>query len=156
MAAILQMILSSVSSWMKIFIFWFKFRGILFLRVQLTINQHWFRQWLGADKGTSHYLNQWWLSVLRHIRVTQFWWVKYFTVQYTCMGLNHCTCRSPNNAKPSASTVLTTRSDIFKMADDISRNCGTLSIKTAPNPGSKASCPHIWLVMYWTSQGVSS
>ena len=31
----------------------------LFLRVQLTIFQHWFRLWLGADKAKSHYLSQW-------------------------------------------------------------------------------------------------
>ena len=30
----------------------------LFLGVQLTISQHWFRWWLGADQATSHYLNQ--------------------------------------------------------------------------------------------------
>ena len=24
------------------------------------IFQYWFRQWLGADQATSHYLNQWW------------------------------------------------------------------------------------------------
>ena len=32
----------------------------------LTMIQHWFRKWLGADQATSHYLNQWWL-VYRHI-----------------------------------------------------------------------------------------
>ena len=26
---------------------------------------HWFRQWLGADQATSHYLNQWWLIYWR-------------------------------------------------------------------------------------------
>ena len=34
----------------------------LLLRVKLTIFQHWFRQWLGTDKASSHYLNQWWLD----------------------------------------------------------------------------------------------
>ena len=38
-----------------------KIHWTLFLRVQLTIFQHWFRQWLGAGQATSHYLNQWWL-----------------------------------------------------------------------------------------------
>ena len=33
----------------------------LFLGVQLTIFQHWFRWWLGTNQATSHYLNQWWL-----------------------------------------------------------------------------------------------
>ena len=38
------------------------FHWSLFLGVQLTIFQHWFRQWLGADQATSHYLHQWWLD----------------------------------------------------------------------------------------------
>ena len=42
-----------------------KFHWSLFLRVQLTISQHWFRLWLGADQATSHYLNQWWLDYRR-------------------------------------------------------------------------------------------
>ena len=33
--------------------------------LQLTIFQHWFRKWLGADQATSHYLNQWWLDYRR-------------------------------------------------------------------------------------------
>ena len=33
--------------------------------VQLTVFQHWFRQWLGADQATSHYLNQSWLVYWR-------------------------------------------------------------------------------------------
>ena len=45
-------------SWMKNFEFWLKFLWSLFLRVQLTITQHWFRKWLGAELATSHYLNQ--------------------------------------------------------------------------------------------------
>ena len=43
------------------FEFRLKFHWILFLWVQLTIFQHWFRQWLGVVQGTSHYLNQLWL-----------------------------------------------------------------------------------------------
>ena len=41
------------------------FHWIMFLRFELTIFQHWFRQWLGADQATSHYLNQGWLVYLR-------------------------------------------------------------------------------------------
>ena len=37
----------------------------LFTRVQLTIFQHWFRQWLAAGQATIHYLNQWWLVYWR-------------------------------------------------------------------------------------------
>ena len=53
---------SNAFYWMKMFVFWLKFHWSLFLRVQLTIYQHWFRWWLGTDQSTSHYLNQWWLD----------------------------------------------------------------------------------------------
>ena len=33
---------SNAFSWMKSFVFWFEFHWSLFLRVQLTINEHWF------------------------------------------------------------------------------------------------------------------
>ena len=46
MDAIPQIIFSDAFSWMKRFVFWLKFHWSLFLRVQLTISQHWFRQWL--------------------------------------------------------------------------------------------------------------
>ena len=36
--------------------------------VQLTMNQHWFRQWLGAEHATSHYLNQCWPSLLTYMQ----------------------------------------------------------------------------------------
>ena len=67
MVAISQTIFSDAFSWMKIFIFWVQFHLILFLWVQLTITQHWFRQWLGAEYATSHYLNQWWPHSLTHV-----------------------------------------------------------------------------------------
>ena len=56
---------SSAFSWMKMFEFGLKFHWSLFLRVQLTIFQHWFWLWLGADQATSHNLNQWWLFYWR-------------------------------------------------------------------------------------------
>ena len=65
MAAISQTTLSNAFSWMKILDFRLKFHWSLFLRIQLTIFQHWFRQWLGADQATSHYLNRWWLVYWR-------------------------------------------------------------------------------------------
>ena len=46
-------------SWMKMTIFRFKFHWNLFPGVQLIINQNWFRQWLGTEQATSHYLKQW-------------------------------------------------------------------------------------------------
>ena len=65
MAAISQTTFSSAFSWMKIYKFRLGFHWSLFLRVQLTIFQNWFRQWLGAVQATSHYLNQWWLVYWR-------------------------------------------------------------------------------------------
>ena len=41
-------------------LFWWKFHWSLFLKVQLAITQHWFREWLGAGQATSHCLKQWW------------------------------------------------------------------------------------------------
>ena len=43
MAAISQTIFSDAFSWMKRFVFWLQILWSLFLRVQLTITQHWFR-----------------------------------------------------------------------------------------------------------------
>ena len=61
MAAISQTTLSSAFSWMEMFEFRLKFQWSLFIRVESTIFQHWFRYWLGAVQATSQYLNQWWL-----------------------------------------------------------------------------------------------
>ena len=65
MAAIVQTIFSDEFFWMKIYEFRLRFHWNLFLRVQLTISQHWFRSWLSANQATSHYLNQWWLDYWR-------------------------------------------------------------------------------------------
>ena len=65
MDAISQTTFANAFSWMKMFKFLLKFHWSLFLRAQLTIFQHWFRWWLGADQATSHYLNQWWLNYWR-------------------------------------------------------------------------------------------
>ena len=43
MAVISQTIFSDAFLWVKSFAFWSKFHWSLFLRVQLTISQHWFR-----------------------------------------------------------------------------------------------------------------
>ena len=56
---------SNAFPWMKMHKFRLRFHWGLFLRVQLTISQHWLRKWLGADQATSHYLNQWWLVYWR-------------------------------------------------------------------------------------------
>ena len=65
MAAISQKTLSNSFSWMKMLKFWIKFHWSLFIRVQLTISQHWLRWRLGTDQATSHYLNQWWIDYRR-------------------------------------------------------------------------------------------
>ena len=62
MAAISRMTLSNIFSWIKMLEFQLKFHWSLFIRIQLTIFQHWFRWRLGADQVISHYLNQWWLD----------------------------------------------------------------------------------------------
>ena len=77
MDTISQTTFSSALSWMKMLEFRLKFHWNMFLRVQLTIFQHWFRQWLGAGQATSHYLNQWWLIYQRI---------------YASLGLNELMC----------------------------------------------------------------
>ena len=65
MDAVSQATLSNAFSWTEMLEFRLRFHWILFLRVQLPIIQHLFRQWLGAGQVTSHYLNQWWLVYWR-------------------------------------------------------------------------------------------
>ena len=79
----------------------------LFLRVQLTIIQHWFGWWRGADHATSHYLHQWWLV---------YWRI------YASFGLNELTfvmmCR--HNTTRGVSTVLYL---LFEESNNCLRNC---------------------------------
>ena len=46
-----------------------RFHGSLFPRVHSNWqrSQHWFRWWLCAEQGTSHYLKSCWLSAVSHI-----------------------------------------------------------------------------------------
>ena len=108
-ATISQTIFLAAFSWMKSFVFWLKFHWSLFLKVQSTIFQHWFRWWLVAEQATNHYLNQWWHSSTTHICITRPQWVKdrinYITVVVTSRNklvfypnnlkwsLNWCTMR---------------------------------------------------------------
>ena len=62
-----QTTFSNAFSSIKMFEFQLKIHWSLFIRVQLTISQHWFRYWVGAEKAASYYLNQWWPSSLTHI-----------------------------------------------------------------------------------------
>ena len=72
-ATISQTIYWNAFSWKKMYEFRQRCHRSLFLRFELTIFQHWFRWWLGADQATSHYLNQRWLVYWR---------------TYTSLGLN--------------------------------------------------------------------
>ena len=80
MVAILQTIFSNAFSRMKSFVYWLKFHWRLFLRVQFTISQHWFRWWLGAGQAPSHYLNQCWPHSLTQICSIRGRWVKITSV----------------------------------------------------------------------------
>ena len=68
---------------------WFKFHWSLFLRVQLTMNQHWFGYWFGDVQGTNHYLNQWWYSLPMHICIIQPQWVN---TNLICLQTCHDQC----------------------------------------------------------------
>ena len=68
MDALPQTKFSSAISWLKMCEFWLKCQWSLFLRVQLTIFQHWFRLWLGAVQQME--------SLLTHIGVTRPQWIK--------------------------------------------------------------------------------
>ena len=71
MAANFLMTFSNAFSWMKICAFWLKYHWkMLFLRVQLTIIQYWFRQWLAADQTEPMMV-----SLLTHLCVTRPEWV---------------------------------------------------------------------------------
>ena len=71
MAAISQTIFLEAFSRMKSFLFGLKLHWGLFLGVKLTISEYWFRQWLGAEQATSHYLDQCWPSAPKHICETR-------------------------------------------------------------------------------------
>ena len=80
MAAIFQTTFSNAFSWMKMYQFSLRLHWSLFPRVKLTIFHPWFRQWLGADQATSHYLNQGW---------------KVYWRIYTSLGLNELSDFTP-------------------------------------------------------------
>ena len=62
-----QTTISDAFCWMRMTEFRIAFHWNLFPGVQMTINQYWFRQWLGADQATSHCHNQCRPSSLMHI-----------------------------------------------------------------------------------------
>ena len=71
--------LDDLTHWGRDYIsIFFGFHWSLFPRVQLAIFQHRFRQWLGTDQVTSHYLKPMMVSLLSHI----------YIYIYTLLGLN--------------------------------------------------------------------
>ena len=75
LAAVFQTKFSKAFSWMKIYELLLRFDWNLFLRFELTVVQHWFIYWFGAEQATSLYLKQWWSSLLTDISVTRPQWV---------------------------------------------------------------------------------
>ena len=75
MATILQTTFSNAFWSILFFSFRLELHWTLFLRVQLTISQHCFRLWIGAEQAASHYSNQCWPSSLMHICGTRGTWV---------------------------------------------------------------------------------
>ena len=68
---------------MKKIEFRFKLHWNMFPGIQLTISQHGFRRWLGAEQATSHYLDQWSPSLLTHICGTRGRWDKRMSTEIT-------------------------------------------------------------------------
>ena len=58
------------------FVFWLNSHRSLVLRVHLTTSQCWFKQWLGAEQATGHYLDLCPSSSLTHICGTGGSWLK--------------------------------------------------------------------------------
>ena len=85
---------------MNMYRFCLRFHWSLFIRIQLTISQHWFRQWLAADQAASHYEKQRWFiywcifALLDPNKLTmqilvQFYWTYSYIVFYCAVLLFH-------------------------------------------------------------------
>ena len=107
----------------------------LFLGVQLMIFQHWFRWWLGAGQATSHYLNQWWHSLLTQICITLPQWVKIWTSQEPIKWLRdiHRIVKTGRNMR------CLTNSDLCETGDMCSRTCVAIFC-SLPSLASDAFC----------------
>ena len=119
---------SNAFSWTKIVVDGFKFHWSLFVKVQLAIHQchFWFRWWLGAVEGTSHYLNQWGHRLLTHIRKLCCHWLRGLwqlnVTSICCPWWHHMSMMLantgsgnglvPDGAKPLSEPVLTYRQNI--------------------------------------------
>ena len=87
MTNILQTTFSNVLSWMKIFIFHFKFHWGLFFGKQLNIRHHWFQQWHRAgDKRLPEPLMSWTGTEMHYpiMYVVSLKWCHILPYIYTC------------------------------------------------------------------------
>ena len=157
MAAFSQTTLSNAFSWMKILKFRLKIHWSLFLRVLLTIFQHWFWWWLGADQATSHYLNQCWLDRWRiyaslglneltkkhDIEKRDFSWRPFLTDALYCfLHLLSCLHISWYNRKPHR-TELVNRTKMQRRTNSEPCTVSRCSQKTQSRQVSRSSVP-LW------------
>ena len=98
---------------MKMFEFRIQFDWSLFLRVQMTILQHW--MFIGIEQATSHYLNQWWPSSLIHICITQTQWVETWSVFSNLFNSQQTSHSLPFGSKFGISCAKS-RSDLYVIA----------------------------------------
>ena len=74
LAAIFHTINSNTFSLMMMYEICLSFHWSLFLKLEITVFQHWLRKYLDPGQLTSHYLNQWWANILTHTYITQPQW----------------------------------------------------------------------------------
>ena len=130
---------------LKMYEFWLIFHWSLFLRVQLTIIQHWFRQWLGTNQATSHYLNQWWLDY-RLICVARPQWFNFLPVHPPFMQ------KLPEHAFSVQSSAVITRFNIVRYYINKYRNWSRIWIRRwihkrhpIPRPNGRAMGCLLWI-----------
>ena len=136
-AAISQTTFWNAFSWMKMYEVRLQFHWSLFLRFEITILQHWFRWWLGADLAPSHNLNQWWLI---------YWCI------YASLGLNELRMHR------KASMVLIDFCHLNKMANILCKEFSNaflsikfcLSIQISSFFPMRFSCKSAWLYIIFS------
>ena len=69
----------------KKFCIWLKFHWSFLFMIQSVIGLHWFNTCLVPEKVTSHYLNQWWWSVLMYKWIPRPQWVNDIRVTILCL-----------------------------------------------------------------------
>ena len=146
MVAIFQTTFSNGFSWMKMYEFRLTFHWSLFLRVQLTIFHHWFRQWFGAVQVPSHYLNQWWLDYrciyaslgLNKLMIFMMQWQH---LHYVLYGKWHTSCDISSWSSARSHEVLSViLTEVFWLKRSIKiaerqRNMSDFTVNTVPING---------------------